>query len=273
MKTEIGKVFRELRQEKEMSLAKASEGVLSISQLSHFECGKGDLTIGKFFALIGNINVSINEFSDLLKKDETTLLLEQAGKIDELANLYEQERKKYRETSKKQDQLNIIALKSMLINYGKFERLTIIEQEILENYFYEIKKWKYSNLQFFAIALTQLDSQSIVFYLDNILEQDNLDNNLILMILRNAIYILAQNNQTEKVKFYLEKFKSLIPQIGNIEIGISYAVQEADLYEVSGNFREAISILEQIAKTYEEFYMPEKAKLYQEEIKKLQQKL
>lgn len=87
------------------------------------------------------------------------------------------------------------------------------------------------------------------------------------MILRNAIYILAQNNQTEKVKFYLEKFKSLIPQIGNIEIGISYAVQEADLYEVSGNFREAISILEQIAKTYEEFYMPEKAKLYQEEIK------
>lgn len=279
MKTEIGKVFRELRQEKEMSLAKASEGVLSISQLSHFECGKGDLTIGKFFALIGNINVSINEFSDLLKKDETTLLfeqagkLEQAGKIDELVNLYEQERKKYRETSKKQDQLNIIALKSMLINYGKFERLTVIEQEILENYFYEIKKWKYSNLQFFAIALTQLDSQSIVFYLDNILEQDNLDNNLILMILRNAIYILAQNNQTEKVKFYLEKFKSLIPQIGNIEIGISYAVQEADLYEVSGNFREAISILEQIAKTYEEFYMPEKAKLYQEEIKKLQQKL
>ena len=36
--------------------------------------------------------------------------LEQSGKIDELANLYEQERKKYRETSKKQDQLNIIAL-------------------------------------------------------------------------------------------------------------------------------------------------------------------
>ncbi|MGQ8544764.1 hypothetical protein, partial [Klebsiella pneumoniae] len=76
-----------------------------------------------------------------------------------------------------------------------------------------------------------LDNKSIVFYLDNILEQNNLDNNLILMILRNAIYILSHNNQTEKVKNYLEQFKVRIPQIGNIEIGISYAIQEADLYE------------------------------------------
>ena len=56
MKTEIGKVFRELRQEKEMSLAKASEGVLSISQLSHFECGIVVFNFVMFFALIVKIN-------------------------------------------------------------------------------------------------------------------------------------------------------------------------------------------------------------------------
>ncbi|XOW20634.1 helix-turn-helix transcriptional regulator [Lactococcus cremoris] len=51
MDKEIGKIFRELRQEKGLSLEKASEGVISISQLSHFERGKG-ITTGKFFALI-----------------------------------------------------------------------------------------------------------------------------------------------------------------------------------------------------------------------------
>lgn len=279
MDKEIGKIFRELRHEKGLSLEKASEGVISISQLSHFERGKGDLTTGKFFALIKNIDVSIDEFSAILTNDASSLLfeqagkLEQSGKINELVKLYENERKIYRKTNERQHQLNVIALKSMLINYGKFKSLTTIEQEILENYFYEIEEWKPSNLRFFSIALTQFDSKSIIFYLDNILEQDNLDDNLILMILRNAIYILAHNNQNEKVKVYLEKFKALIPQIGNVEIGISYAVQEADLYEISGNFQSAITILERIAKSYEDLYMPEKAKIYRENIKKLQQKL
>ena len=279
MDKEIGKIFRELRQEKGLSLEKASEGVISISQLSHFERGKGDLTTGKFFALIKNIDVSIDEFSAILTNDASSLLfeqagrLEQAGKIDELVKLYENERKIYRKTNERQHQLNEIALKSMLINYGKVKSLTTIEQEILENYFYEIEEWKPSNLRFFAIALTQLDNKSIVFYLDNILEQNNLDNNLILMILRNAIYILSHNNQTEKVKNYLEQFKVRIPQIGNIEIGISYAIQEADLYGMSGNIQATITILKRIAKTYEAFFMPEKAKIYREEIKKLQQKL
>ncbi len=185
MDKEIGKIFRELRQEKGLSLEKASEGVISISQLSHFERGKGDLTTGKFFALIKNIDVSIDEFSAILTNDASSLLfeqagrLEQAGKIDELVKLYENERKIYRKTNERQHQLNAIALKSMLINYGKVKSLTTIEQEILENYFYEIEEWKPSNLRFFAIALTQLDNKSIVFYLDNILEQNNLDNNAV----------------------------------------------------------------------------------------------
>lgn len=34
MDKEIGKIFRELRQEKGLSLEKASEGVISISQLA-----------------------------------------------------------------------------------------------------------------------------------------------------------------------------------------------------------------------------------------------
>ena len=117
------------------------------------------------------------------------------------------------------------------------------------------------------------DNNNILNEAETASENDNLDNNLILMILRNAIYILSHNNQTEKVKNYLEQFKVRIPQIGNIEIGISYAIQEADLYEMSGNIQATITILKRIAKTYEAFFMPEKAKIYREEIKKLQQKL
>ncbi|MCL2114020.1 MAG: helix-turn-helix domain-containing protein [Streptococcaceae bacterium] len=280
MDIETGRIFRELRREKGISLAEASNGVLSVSQLSHFERGEGDLTIEKFFALLQNMDISINEFSMFSKKDSSSALFEQAGKleqegnIDDLFKLYENERIIYRKTKEKQAQLNEIALKSILINYGKFERLTVIEQEVLENYFYEIKEWKISNLRFFAGTLSQMDIESILFYLDDILEQDILnDNGLVLMILRNTIYVLEQNNQKEKAKIYMNKFKSLIPEVGTVEIGISYAVQEANLYEISGNFGAAIKILEKIAETYENFFMPKKAKIYREDIKKLQQKL
>ncbi|AYG01972.1 Rgg/GadR/MutR family transcriptional regulator [Lactococcus allomyrinae] len=280
MDIETGRIFRELRREKGISLAEASNGVLSVSQLSHFERGEGDLTIEKFFALLQNMDISINEFSMFSKKDSSSALFEQAGKleqegnIDDLFKLYENERIIYRKTKEKQAQLNEIALKSILINYGKFERLTVIEQEVLESYFYEIKEWKFSNLRFFAFTLSQMDIESILFYLDDILEQDRLnDNDLVLMILRNTIYVLEQNNQKEKAKIYMNKFKSLIPEVGTVEIGISYATQEANLYEISGNFGAAIKILEKIAETYENFFMPKKSKIYREEIKKLQQKL
>lgn len=280
MNIETGRIFRELRREKGISLAEASNGVLSVSQLSYFERGEGDLTTKKFFALLQNMDISINEFSMFSKKDSSSVLFEQAGKleqegnIDDLFKLYENERIIYRKTKEKQTKLNEIALKSILINYGKFERLTVNEQEVLESYFYEIKEWKFSNLRFFAFTLSQMDIESILFYLDDILEQDRLnDNDLVLMILRNTIYVLEQNNQKEKAKIYMNKFKSLIPEVGTVEIGISYATQEANLHEISGNFGAAIKILEKIAETYENFFMPKKSKIYREEIKKLQQKL
>lgn len=63
MSKKIGKLFRELRQDKGLSLAQASDKILSPSQLSHFERGDGDITTDRFFALIQNIDISIAEFS------------------------------------------------------------------------------------------------------------------------------------------------------------------------------------------------------------------
>lgn len=161
----------------------------------------------------------------------------------------------------------------MLINYGQKDRLTIIEQEILEDYLQNVTDWKISNLQFFAVAVTQLDNQSIIFYLDSVLEQESLDINLLLMVLRNSIYVLINNSQYEKVTYYLETFKSLIPKIGTLEIGITYMLLEANLYEKLENFQTTISILVRVSETYEQFFLSEKAKIYRDEIKRLQQML
>lgn len=279
MSKKIGKLFRELRKDKGLSLVQASDNILSPSQLSHFERGDGDITTDRFFALIQNIDISIAEFSSFLKKDETTTLfevvgnLEQHGALDKLNTLYEKERRKNRNSVKKQDYLNLIALKCVLIHYGQKDRLTIIEQEILEDYLQNVTDWKISNLQFLAVAVTQLDNQSIIFYLDSVLDQESLDINLLLMVLRNSIYVLINNSQYKKATYYLETFKSLIPKIGTIEIGITYMLLEANLYEKLDNFQTTISILVRVSETYEQFFLSEKAKIYRDEIKRLQQKL
>ena len=93
------------------------------------------------------------------------------------------------------------------------------------------------------------------------------------MVLRNSIYVLINNSQYEKVTYYLETFKSLIPKIGTLEIGITYMLLEANLYEKLENFQTTISILVRVSETYEQFFLSEKAKIYRDEIKRLQQML
>lgn len=57
-----GKVFHRIRQDKGASLATAAAGIMSKQGLSAFENGKSMITLDKFFKLINQLNIDINEY-------------------------------------------------------------------------------------------------------------------------------------------------------------------------------------------------------------------
>ena len=60
----LGKVFREFRMSKNYSLKEAAGEACSTSQLSRFELGESDLAASRFFDILDNIHVTIENFMD-----------------------------------------------------------------------------------------------------------------------------------------------------------------------------------------------------------------
>ena len=61
---DLGKVFREFRISKNYSLKEAAGEACSTSQLSRFELGESDLATSRFFEILDNIHVTIENFMD-----------------------------------------------------------------------------------------------------------------------------------------------------------------------------------------------------------------
>ena len=60
----LGKVFREFRISKNYSLKEAAGEACSTSQLSRFELGESDLATSRFFEILDNIHVTLENFID-----------------------------------------------------------------------------------------------------------------------------------------------------------------------------------------------------------------
>ena len=287
MNKDIGQIFKKFRKEKGLTLEQASKGVVSTSQLSHFERGAGDITVKKFFLLLENISISEIEFSQILRdyqQDSDRILFqmigkfEESGDIDGLVNLYNNEQYMYLESSNKQKLLNSIAMKSVLIRYGKFNKLTSMEIEVLEDYFYKIEVWSKINIKIFSLCLLELDSNTICFYLDDILDQKVINNQdleyieLIVVALRNTIYVLTERHKFSSAQLYMKKFREMIPKEFGLGLRVSYAIQEANLFEKLGEIDKAITIFQNIINCYESFDMKDRIDILKDELKKLRKK-
>ena len=106
---QIGKVFRQLRESRNISLRQATGGQFSPSMLSRFETGQSELSVEKFLFALENISASVEEIlflargfqydtdSELRKEILDVLDLKN---IAPLEDLYRQEYQKHANFSK-----------------------------------------------------------------------------------------------------------------------------------------------------------------------------
>ena len=121
---QIGKVFRQLRESRNISLRQATGGQFSPSMLSRFETGQSELSVEKFLFALENISASVEEILFLtrgfqydtdseLRKEIIDVL--DPKNIAPLEDLYRKEYQKHAHSQNKQKHiLNAILIKSYM---------------------------------------------------------------------------------------------------------------------------------------------------------------
>ena len=138
---QIGKVFRQLRESRNISLRQATGGQFSPSMLSRFETGQSELSVEKFLFALENISASVEEILFLargfqydtdseLRKEIIDVL--DPKNIAPLEDLYRREYQKHAHSQNKQKHiLNAIIIKSYMKSMDETVELTAEEGKVL----------------------------------------------------------------------------------------------------------------------------------------------
>ena len=159
---QIGKVFRQLRESRNIPLRQATGGQFSPSMLSRFETGQSELSVEKFLFALENISASVEEILFLargfqydtdseLRKEIIDVL--DPKNIAPLEDLYRKEYQKHAHSQNKQKHiLNAIIIKSYMKSMDERVELTVEEGKVLHDYLFSTEIWGIYELNLFSVS-------------------------------------------------------------------------------------------------------------------------
>lgn len=165
-----GELFRELREDRGLTLNKVTgDGdICSLQQLARFEKGESDLTISKFFSLLENIGLTLEEFeyaSRGYRLDSSAQLLGEGLQLYNTNNnsglqtlIAEQEEKGLK--SKKQG-LIIIMLKNMLSIIDSEVKVADEDKLKIAEHLFDISEWGHFELLLYNNTMRLLSTADI----------------------------------------------------------------------------------------------------------------
>lgn len=268
MKNKMGLLFKGIRENKNISIRKASDGVVSKSQLSRFERGENDISALKLFNLLDNIEMSLEEFVEMFrefdidenrKKFNSIGKLEQAGDFDGLKKFYYNEMDLFYNSLKTYHRFNALSIKSVLFEHGIGEGLDYNEKKSITDYLYEIIQWSQYELQLFTLNLSQIDYPIVKKIIREIIQREefyiNIPENfsLVLMIIRNVSVVAVRNKDFETTNLLLNWLENSQDNENDFRIKMVKKTILVEYYEKIGHVNAAISELSDIVFYYEKF--------------------
>ena len=168
--TNIGKIFKDIRVKKNLSLEYTCDGICSKSTLSRFENNMSDIPLKKFLSLLKKVEISESEFFSYIDKNRELIgsdFLDNVGKLynnknaNDLYNLANKLKQKYSESDSKIDFLHYM----ITVNYYNDLTETIIcsttEVERLYNVLFRTEEWDTLEIESFGNTVTLLNDNLI----------------------------------------------------------------------------------------------------------------
>ena len=222
----LGQVFRNLRTNRHISLKQISDEVVSASQISRIERGESELSIGKFFHALDNMNIEVSEFMDAVNNYQRTeqirfmsalIPLEYERNVAGFQKMLEEEERKFKEHPEiYRYHLNTILLQSFIC---KCDSSIIFPKDYIEqvtDYLFTTEDWNIyeiiliGNLYLFIdIPLLHKMGQEILkrkYYYCEIGSHKN----IVTMTLLNIWETCLHRDSLEIAAIYMEQIKPLI---------------------------------------------------------------
>lgn len=179
----LGKVFKELRESRKISLRKATGGRFSASLLSRFENGQSEISAQKLFAALENIHANVEELLFLARDfhhDANSEFRNQLFKavnpkdLTSLHTLYQREYQQHPFSKDKQQHiLNAILIKSYMKAIDVTVTLTSEEERVLHDYLFSVEIWGLYELSFFSSCSPLLSVQLLTKYTREMLRKSD----------------------------------------------------------------------------------------------------
>ena len=179
----LGKVFKELRESRNISLRKATGGGFSASLLSRFENGKSEISAQKLFIALENIRANVEELLFLARGFHQDAYSEFRNRIFEaidpqdltsLRTLYQREYQQLPFSKDRQQHiLNAILIKSYMKAIDETVTLTSEEERVLHDYLFSVEIWGHYELLFFSSCSPLLSVQLLTKYTREMLRKSD----------------------------------------------------------------------------------------------------
>ena len=179
----LGKVFKELRESRKISLRKATGGRFSASLLSRFENGQSEISAQKLFVALESIHANVEELLFLARDfhhDANSEFRNQLFKavnpkdLTSLHTLYQREYQQIPFSKDKQEHiLNAILIKSYMKAIDETITLTSEEERVLHDYLFSVEIWGLYELSFFSSCSPLLSVQLLTKYTREMLRKSD----------------------------------------------------------------------------------------------------
>lgn len=165
-----GKVFKILRESKNMSLKEVAGEFVTPAQLSRFENGKSNLSVDTFFKCLQRMDVLQGEFStfyDMYYQSEDVRVSIDLHKALEGRNsqYFEQKIKDFQEKfeseGRKSDRVLVAVFYVMLNKCDSDKKIPEIEKEVIADYLLSIDEWGFYEIWIFGNCTKCLSSETI----------------------------------------------------------------------------------------------------------------
>ncbi|MEY8370986.1 helix-turn-helix domain-containing protein [Aerococcaceae bacterium 50-4] len=209
----IGTIYRDLRQERGLTLKDATTGEISYSQLSKFERGESSITIHHLVKLVHNLGISFSEFISAIEEFENPyqFYIEEIdsaykqGDIDGLKSIIQTHENLFMETNQILFNYNAIMTKILLNDLAEVE-IPENEQVLISDYILKCSIWTTYEVILLGNAIRGLTQSMQVILVQEIvkklptLQEGNVIKSHLLNILFNVCFDRLRTGDTVEVK-------------------------------------------------------------------------
>ena len=212
-----GEFIKKIRQEKNLTQKELAEGILSKNFLSKFERGESKITSEIFLKLLERLNVSLDEFEQLVtakhsQKDFLQKLETFKSQKDEylLENLEIEEKQLFQSDRNRRHLHNQILVEAHL-QYLQGKNIDVKQKRVIQSYLFEVEEWGDYEWELFGNIVFCLSTKETHLYLDSIFRKarlgkhDTMHKRMLCRILLNIFLedIEANSSEASQVEAYL----------------------------------------------------------------------